>query len=48
MKIRVLIAVAALALAAGAPPLVLDGLGSGGPPYLDVQAYVQHINVLTS
>ncbi|MFC7583934.1 hypothetical protein ACFQYP_09340 [Nonomuraea antimicrobica] len=47
MKVRVLTAVAALALAAGAPPILLDGL-VGGPPLVDVQTFVQHINVLTS
>ncbi|WP_211370906.1 hypothetical protein, partial [Nonomuraea turkmeniaca] len=50
LKARVLTAVAALALAAAtAPPILFDyRLGSGGPPLLDVQAWVQHVNVLTS
>ncbi|SEG91166.1 hypothetical protein SAMN05444920_107206 [Nonomuraea solani] len=47
MKIRVLIAAGVLALAAGAPPLVLDKLGEG-TPVVNVESYVQHINVLTS
>ncbi|MEV0160787.1 hypothetical protein ACGFJC_11675 [Nonomuraea fuscirosea] len=48
MKVRVLTAVAALALAAGLPPSILDELGKGNPPLVDIQTYVQHINVLTS
>ncbi|WP_188187949.1 hypothetical protein [Nonomuraea sp. SYSU D8015] len=49
MKARVLTAVATLALASATlPPLVLDQLGSNGPPLVDVQTFVQHINVLTS
>ncbi|MFB4271792.1 hypothetical protein [Nonomuraea sp. GTA35] len=48
MKVRVLTAVAALALAGGAPPLQLDSLGSGGPPLLNVETMVQHVNLLTS
>ncbi|MFC5835206.1 hypothetical protein [Nonomuraea insulae] len=48
MKVRVLTAIAVLALAYGAPPALLDALGSGDPPLVDVHTYVQHINVLTS
>ncbi|MFI7703641.1 hypothetical protein [Nonomuraea sp. NPDC049480] len=49
MKARVMTAVAALALAsAAAPPFVLDQLGSGSTPFVDVQTFVQHFNVLTS
>ncbi|MFG1708980.1 hypothetical protein ACFLIM_37875 [Nonomuraea sp. M3C6] len=51
MKVRVLTAVAALALAAAAPPITLDSLGSlasNDPPLVEVQTWIQHINVLTS
>ncbi|MGN9842746.1 hypothetical protein ACTMTI_31940 [Nonomuraea sp. H19] len=49
MKIRVLTAVAAFALAAAAaPPIALDQLGAGGSPLVDVQTWVQHVNLLTS
>lgn len=48
MKARVLTAVAALALAAGAPPVILDNLGSIDPPLIEIQNYVQHFNILTS
>ncbi|MEU6714723.1 hypothetical protein ACFOY2_19600 [Nonomuraea purpurea] len=49
MKVRALTAVAALALAAVAtPPIVLQQLGSGGPPLVAVESWIQQINVLTS
>jgi hypothetical protein len=49
LKARVLIAAAALGLAsAAAPPLVLDRLASGEPPLIDVQTWIQHVNILTS
>jgi hypothetical protein len=48
LKVRVLTALAALALAAAAPPITLDYLGSDKPPLVDVQAWVQHVNILTS
>ncbi|GAA3562126.1 hypothetical protein GCM10022419_048510 [Nonomuraea rosea] len=48
MKVRVLTALTALALAATAPPITLDYLGSEKPPIVDVQAWVQHVNILTS
>ncbi|UBU10114.1 hypothetical protein [Nonomuraea gerenzanensis] len=48
MKVRVLIAAAALALAGGAPPLHLDSLGSGEPSLVQVETMIQHVNVLTS
>ncbi|WP_153264020.1 hypothetical protein [Nonomuraea phyllanthi] len=46
MKARVLTA-AALALAAAALPVSLDRL-TGGPPLVQVETWVQHINVMTS
>lgn len=48
MKVRVLTAIAVLALAFGAPPAILDTLGASDPPLVEVQTWVQHINVLTS
>ncbi|MGW0805865.1 hypothetical protein [Nonomuraea sp. NPDC002799] len=49
MKARILTALAVLALAAAtAPPIALDRLGSGDPPLIDVQTWIQHVNVLTS
>ncbi|MFB4275633.1 MULTISPECIES: hypothetical protein [unclassified Nonomuraea] len=48
MKVRALAVFATLALAGGAPPLILDGLGTNEPPLVEVQTWVQHINVLTS
>ncbi|SDM20135.1 hypothetical protein [Nonomuraea jiangxiensis] len=46
MKTRVLTAIAVLALA-GLPPIILDGLTSE-PPLVEVEAWIQHVNVLTS
>ncbi|WP_187414514.1 hypothetical protein [Nonomuraea sp. PA05] len=48
MKVRVLAAVATLALAGGAPPILLDNLDGGAPPLVTVETMVQHVNVLTS
>ncbi|GAA1667531.1 hypothetical protein GCM10009733_076340 [Nonomuraea maheshkhaliensis] len=48
MKVRVLTAAAALALVAGAPPFILDELGTSDRQLVDIQTYIQHINVLTS
>ncbi|QYC43169.1 hypothetical protein Nocox_27885 [Nonomuraea coxensis DSM 45129] len=49
MKARSLTFVAAFALATAiAPPVLLDHLGQGSPPLVDVEAWVQHVNVLTS
>ncbi|WP_211267442.1 hypothetical protein [Nonomuraea candida] len=59
MKARALTALAAMVLATGAPPILLEALDSGhtpilgslnggGPPLVDVQTMVQHVNVLTS
>jgi hypothetical protein len=60
LKARVLTALAALTLAAGAPPIAVDSLrssespidlnrlGEGQAPIVDVQTYVQHFNILTS
>jgi hypothetical protein len=48
LKVRVLTALTALALAATAPPITLDYLGSDKPPIVDVQTWVQHVNILTS
>jgi hypothetical protein len=52
LKVRFLIAVATLALAGGAPPIILDSLpalnGGGQAPLVEVQTWVQHINALTS
>ncbi|MEO3870124.1 hypothetical protein ABGB18_15005 [Nonomuraea sp. B12E4] len=47
MKTRVLTAIALLALAAITPPITLDTL-TGEPPLVDVEAWIQHVNVLTS
>ncbi|WP_171075330.1 hypothetical protein [Nonomuraea basaltis] len=49
MKVRVAAAVAAFALAsATASPAILDQFGSGEPPLVDVQTWIQHVNILTS
>jgi hypothetical protein len=48
LKARVLLAVAALAMAFGTPPIVLDTLGSLDPPLIEMHTFVQHINILTS
>ncbi|MFC4117552.1 hypothetical protein [Nonomuraea zeae] len=48
MKVRVLTALTALALAAATPPITLDYLSSDKPPLVDVEAWVQHVNILTS
>jgi hypothetical protein len=49
LKNRVLIAVAVLAMAASAPPTVLDLLGkNGSSPLVEAMTYIQHINLLTS
>ncbi|HEX4817290.1 MAG TPA: hypothetical protein VFV66_31500 [Nonomuraea sp.] len=50
MKARVITAAATLALAtASVPPFILDHFGdSSGPPLIDVNTMVQHVNILTS
>lgn len=48
MKVRVLTAVTALVLASGAPPILVETLGALDPPLIEMQTFIQHINVLTS
>ncbi|MCK2216829.1 hypothetical protein MF672_023980 [Actinomadura sp. ATCC 31491] len=50
MKARSLTVIAAFALAAAAiaPPSLLDHLDSNSPPLVQVETWVQHVNVLTS
>ncbi|MET7331454.1 hypothetical protein [Nonomuraea sp. NPDC005650] len=47
MKVRVLTAVAALALAGALPSVFLDKLTTD-PPVVRVETWVQHVNVFTS
>ncbi|MGW4795102.1 hypothetical protein [Nonomuraea sp. MG754425] len=46
MKVRVLAAIAVVALA-GAPP-ILEHLGTGNTPLVHAETIVQHVNILTS
>ncbi|MEV4013885.1 hypothetical protein AB0J35_25620 [Nonomuraea angiospora] len=47
MKVRVLTAVAALALAGAIPSIAFDKLTTD-PPIVRVETWVQHVNVFTS